>query len=296
MQDDFRFWRLGLGSRLALSAGLFAVGAFLEVALFVPLGAAVAILGWSPLALRRATNKPDDQGIDGWRPVPMAEIDKLDDSLRESKKLKRKTAGTGRLAAFIAIVVGIMVILFAKGEGRTDIAFYLLNILAFFVPAVFFGRVAVFTPFDIDKKMPCFRAILAESLPPDVAIAPYICFDKDARGAGIPQDLRVMYELKRPPVDLVGIQVQASINNGPNGAVPYMYAVVLTKGKSGSSFKIAERAKLRGYVVEPGGDEEYGTVVIRQETGGSGYETTPKECLRLREICLKFLKEMGASA
>jgi hypothetical protein len=105
-----------------------------------------------------------------------------------------------------------------------------------------------------------------------------------------------MYELKRPPADLVGIQVQASINNGPNGAVPYMYAVVLTKGKSGSSFKIAERAKVRGYEIEPGGDEEYGTVVIRQKTGGSGYETTPKECVRLREICMKLLEEMGTKA
>lgn len=271
MQDDFRFFKLGLG-------------------------AAVAILGWSPLALRRATNKPDDQGIDGWRPVPMAEIDKLDDSLRESKKLKRRTAGTGGLAVFIAIGIGITAIFFANGKGRNDIAFYLLNALAFFVPAVFFGRVAVFTPWDIDKKMPCFRAILAESLPSDVAIAPYICFDKDSRGAGIPQDLRVMYELKRPSADLVGIQVQASINNGPNGDVPYMYAVVLTKGKSGPSFKAAERVKPEGYEVEPGGDEEYGTVVIRQETGGSGYETSPEECVQLREICLKLLKEMGASA
>ena len=105
-----------------------------------------------------------------------------------------------------------------------------------------------------------------------------------------------MYELKRPSSDLVGIQVQASINNGPDGDVPYMYAVVLTKGKSGPSFKAAERVKPKGYEVEPGGDEEYGTVVIRQKTGGSGYETSPEECVQLREICLKLLKEMGASA
>jgi hypothetical protein len=143
--------------------------------------------------------------------------------------------------------------------------------------------------------MPCFRALLAEGLPEEVAIAPYIRFDKDKSGADVPEDLRLLYELKRPTADLVGIQVQAAVNNGPNGAVPYMYAVVLTKGKAGPSYKIAQRVKSAGYEVEVGGDDQYGTVVIRQETSGGGYETSPADCKKLLRLCLGLIQAIGGN-
>lgn len=298
MQDDFRFFKLGLASRLALSGGLFAAGAFIEIGLSVPLGLAVAVLGWLPLFLRKASNKPDDQGLEEWRPVPMAEIDKLDDSLRESKKLRRKTSGVLSSVAFLAAVAFLAVIVapILGDMGRTDIILVLANALVFLAPAALFGRVRVFTPAEIAMKMPCFRAILAEELPQAVAVAPYIRFDKDKSGADVPEDLRIMYELKRSPADLVGVQMQAAINKGPNGEVPYMYAVALTKGKSGASYKIASRLKASGYEVEAGGDDEYGTVVIRQDTGGTGYETKPEDCLSLRGVCLALLEDIAAKA
>jgi hypothetical protein len=293
MADDFRFFKLSLASRLALAGGLFAAGAAIELAMrggpLFP-GLLVVLSGWLPLMLKRATNKPEDQGLEEWRPVPMAEVDRLDDGLRESKKLRKRTSS---VSAGLALGLGIPVLLIFLGvsaaAGRTDVYLVGANAAAFLAPALLFGRVKVFVPSEIAMKMPCFRAMLAESLPPGVAAAPYIRFDKDKSGADVPEDLRLLYELKRPPADLVGVQVQAAINNGPNGAVPYMYAVVLTKGRSGPSYDVARRVKSPGFEIETGGDDEYGTVVMRQETDGGGYETSPSDCAKLLALCLKVL-------
>jgi hypothetical protein len=299
MQDDFRFFKLGLSSRLMLTGGLFAAGIALELALsgFVIVGVACILAGWAPLMLKKATNKPDDQGFEEWRPVPMAEVDRLDDGLRESVKLRKRTRS---LSTGLALGLGIPAFLVFLGIcialSRTDLSFIALNAAIFLVPALFFGRVKVFTPNEIAMKMPCFRALLAQKLPEEIAVAPYLRFDKDKSGADVPEDLRLLYELKRGPADLVGVQVQAAINNGPNGAVPYMYAVVLTKGKDGPSYKIAQRVKSAAYEIEAGGDDQYGTVVIRQETSGGGYETSPEDCKKLLKLCLAVIRAIGGNS
>jgi hypothetical protein len=297
MQDDFRFLKLGLGSRLILAGGLFAAGVALELALrasmFLP-GLILVLAGWLPLMLKRATNKPDDQGLEEWRPVPMSEVDKLDDALRESGKLRKRTRSVSAgLALGLGIPALVVFLGVAAAMGRTDVYFVGVNAAAFLAPALLFGRVKVFTPAEISMKMPCFRALLSEALPEGIAVAPYIRFDKDRSGADVPEDLRLLYELKRPPADLVGIQIQAAINNGPNGAVPYMYAVVLTKGRSGPAYDVARRVRSSAYEIEAGGDDEYGTVVLRQETGNGGYQTSPDDCKKLLRLCTKVLGAMA---
>jgi hypothetical protein len=298
MQDDFRFFKLGAASRLALSGGLFAAGIALELALrstFLP-GALVLLAGWLPLMLRKASNKPDDQGLEEWRPVPMSEVDRLDDGIRESRKLRRKTASYGSIAALALGVPAFFIVLVGSlASDRTDIAFVAVNAAVLLAPAALFGRIKVFTPSEIAMKMASFRALLSDVVPEGVIVSPYIRFDKDAAGGDVPEDLRILLELKRPPADLVGIQVQAAINNGPNGAVPYLYAVVLTKGKAGPSYAVAQRVRAEGFEVEPGGDKEYGTVVIRQSTEDGGYATAPDDCLRLMKVCLKLLDRIKAA-
>jgi hypothetical protein len=290
MQEDFKFFKLGLTSRLLVAGGLFAVGAAIELAMasLFP-GILVVLAGWFPLMLRKATNKPDEQGLEEWRPVPMSEVDRLDDGLRKSKKLRGRTVSVSRgLALGLGIPVLVLVLGVSAAHGRMDVAFLAANAAILLAPAALFGRIKVYSPETIAIKMPCFRAILAESIPEGIVVAPYIRFDKDKSGADVPEDLRLLYELKRPPADLVGIQVQAAVNKGPNGAVPYMYAVVLTKGKDGPSYKIAQRLRSAAFEVEAGGDENYGTVVIRQETSGGGYETTKGNCRSLLKLCIKL--------
>lgn len=296
MEKEFRFFDFGLGARLVLAGGLYAAGAFLH--LFLPalglLGLAVSALGWAPLVLRRATNKPDDQGLEEWRLVSMAEIDRLEDSLRQTKKLRRKV-GNPLLVLFL--VFGLPAFLFSMVAsavmGRGDFLFVLGTAAVCLVPPLFFGRVSVFEPREIALKMPSFRAILKAPRPEGMTLAPYIRFDKDDKGRDVPEDLRFLIEPKRGPADLVGIQVQTAINNGPNGPVPYLYAVVLTRGR-GQTWQAAGRIKARRLEVEAGGEGEYGTVVLRQDTANGGYNTSPEDCERLASACYAFLGSLGA--
>jgi len=288
MSDEFRFGKLGLGSRLALAAGLFASGIALQLAAprAAILGIAIVVAGWFPLMLRVATNKPEDQGLEEWRPVSMAEFDRLDDGIKKSKTIKRKTGNlkTGVLIGLASPFILFVLVAFAA-MGRRDVIFVFGNTIALLVPALFFGRVRAFVPQDIAFKMPSFRSFLTVAPPAEVVVVPYIRFDKDKAGLDVPEDLRLMLELKRKPADLVGIQVQASVNKGPNGPVPYLYAVVLTKGASGPAYSAARGFKRKGFEVEPGSDGDYGTVVIRQETESGGYHTTPDDCRELMESC-----------
>ena len=91
MENEFRFFNLGLPARFVLSGGLYVLGAFLELAFPQArgIGWAVIAAGWFPLMLRSATNAPDDQGLEEWRLVAMADIDRLDDSLRATRKVRR---------------------------------------------------------------------------------------------------------------------------------------------------------------------------------------------------------------
>jgi|GEM_PF-301969 len=317
-RDDFRFFELSLSSRLLAAGAVYLAGLALAIALGSArwLGLAVAALGWAPLMLKAATNCPEDQGFEEWRPVPMEEIDRLDDGIREARKLRSEVSrfsaepeaeakvalGSARSRKSLSTLLGIGVFLVVSAvmftsaldvaptfdAGALFLGFAALLVL--FVPALFFGRVKVFSPPEIAMKMPCFRAMLGEKLPAEISIAPYVRFDKDKNGADVPEDLRFLYELKRPPADLVGVQVQAAINRGPDGDVPYMYAVVLTEGNSGPSYKAAVGYRRSGYEVEAGGDDRYGSVVVRQETSGGGYATTPDDCRALLGICVDILK------
>lgn len=292
MESDFRFLKLGPESRLALAGGLFLLGSALELLLggLFP-GLPVAALGWIPLLLRPATNRPDDQGLEEWRPVSMAELDRLDDAIRESRKLRRRLGSPANLAvlpAFVLLALGSLVL------GRGSFLFFGANALVFFAPALFFGRVRVFLPRLIDRKLPSFRAVIAEAPPEGLSIVPYFRFDKDPEGRDIPEDLRLMLELKRPPADLVGIQLQTTFNKGPNGEVPYLYAVVLCRGRSGPSYAAARRLRAGNFEIEAGGDEDYGTVVLRQDTADGGYYTKPEDCRRLARLCYSFLGRLTA--
>jgi len=299
MHGEFRFLKLGLGSRLVLSGSLFAAGVALELALrggILP-GLALVAAGWLPLMLRPATNKPEDQGLEEWRPVTMAEVDRLEDGIRQSVKLRKRTRDlkTGLLVGLLSpIVLTALGVLAAIGRG--DLSFVIGNAAAFLVPALFFGRVRVFVPGDIQFKLLSFRAFLSEPLPAGISASPYLRFDKDPAGRDIPEDLRLMLEPKRPPEDLVGVQVQAAINKGPNGKVPYLYAVLLTKGTKGPAYEAARRFKSRGFVVEGGSDGDYGTVVIRQSTSSGGYHTTPDDCRELGRACAALLGSLKAGA
>ena len=70
-----------------------------------------------------------------------------------------------------------------------------------------------------------------------------------------------------------------------------MYAVFLCKGK-GETYQRLSTARYEDYVREPGGDKEYGYVVVRQKTSGTGYHTTDADVREIYQMVKGKLTEM----
>jgi hypothetical protein len=288
MDYEFKRFSLDAGPRIVLSAGLYAAAVLLQFLLpwgIFP-GFLLILAGWLPLGLKPISNKPSDKGLEEWRPVSMTEVDRLADTLRQSKKLLASTSLgiAGRVLFPIAATSVIFMLMFIQPSAAILVA----DAALFLVPAFYFGKIKAFVPKLLSLKMPCFQALLTQDLPKGLILTPYLRFDKDAGGKDVPEDIRLLLEHSRKNDDFVGVQFQAAVNKGPSGEVPYMYAVFLTRGK-GDSFSRLERISLRGYEVESGGEGDYGSIVLRQKTSGTGYATKPSDCAALWNHVLDVL-------
>lgn len=300
MTKIFSFFNLSLASRLIIASFLYAACVLLQLGLGQPvLGLLLAIPAWFVLGLKTIKNKPDDQGLENWRAVGEAEVNRIADTLKQSKKLQSKLAGPGCLRVFAWLATAVLGV-FSGGLSRSGygapFGLALIDLAIFTLPAVFFGSVQLFIPHELNMKVDAFLPVMNADRPKDIVLTPYIRFDEDKQKNEIPEDLRFMVEPRRKPDELVGVQLQLSVNKGPNGAVPYMYAVVLMRGRNSKLYRTFANISVDGYEIEAGGDDEYGTVVIRQQTGGTGYHTKPNDCLRLFQLVIKALQQVLAAA
>ncbi len=286
---SFRYGKLGAEARLVAFALFAALGVFLQLA--VPYGLVPGtLLIAAPLALLAAkpwTNKPDDQGEEDWQPAGLAEVDRIADSFRAARSIK--------LPFWYRPASGIPVTLVLAGLAfitlGTRASLFFVDALLLLWPTLHFLRIRVWIPRNLEMSMGCAQAALSVGLPEGIVVTPYLRLDRDAEGLRIPEDVRLMVEPRRGKSDLVGIQLQTAVNSGPNGAVPYFYAVVLTRGQ-GASWRAAAAFRRSGYEVESGGDDEYGTVVIRQRTSGGGYHTDADDCRRLMQLSVELLRAL----
>jgi hypothetical protein len=280
-----------LPARLILSLGLAAGGVILQfLQPFWLLGCILVLGGGLLFSSKGFTNKPKDQGLEEWRPVSDAELDRIADNLRKSSKIRLPFYLSRGGAVLVTLLCGGLAI--GSGVfGNQTMMIAWADALCLLGLPLFSGSIQVWIPAELKMKMECMQAVLSAQRPEGVKITPYLRFDKDQEGKAVPEDVRLMLEPKRHPEDLVGIQLQAAINNGANGAVPYLYAVALTRG-GGPSFRRLAAMKVEGYEVEHEEPGEYGAVVIRQDTGGGGYHTTRQDCQRLLGLCLKILAAM----
>ncbi len=294
MNEEYKYYKLSTRARFVIVVLLYAAAPVIQflTKTFV-LGVPLYILSWPFFMLKPLTNRPDDQGFEEWKPVSTNEIDQLYNNLKESKRLRAKFVLQWGCAVGIIILFGLTLFFMAMGLN-THIGWLILNTFLMLIPAMFFGNARIFIPRELEMKAGPFYTLLARHLPKDTLITPYLRFDKDPKGKPIPEDIRLMLELKRHPEDFVGVQFQIAINNGPNGQVPYMYAVILTHGKGGFSYLEAKLKKWMGvfkprFAVEAGGDNEYGTVVVRQHTAAGGYHTTESDIIDLFNAVLHYV-------
>lgn len=289
MPNIFRYWKLNYASRLVLSALLYSIAIIIIlISTSIIPGLPFIVGAWFVLALKAASNKPKDLGLEEWRAVGEGEVNRIADSLIQSKKIR--TSGNAGTVFKILFVIIIYITGFGLNISKSLAGPVLLSFGMLAIPGLFFGKTKIHLPYDLSMKMPSIQTIMGIAVPKNFTITPYLRFDKDEENRDIPEDIRLMLESKKNIEDLIGVQFQISINNGARGPVPYMYAVAITKGQAGRSYKFLSKQRSKYYIVEAGGDNNYGTVVFRQDTSGTGYHTTEHDCIQLFNLVIKYLQ------
>lgn len=276
------FALLGFAAQVLLPAG---VGFFLGTALMVP--------GLIFVSARSFRNKPMDVGQEDWNAASVREFDRIKSNLQLTRQKAFSVIYRPGFGWFLAVVLALASAVLA-GSDRPFAALVTFDALVLLVPFLLTGNVKLWTPQELAFRMRAFDPILSteQAEGGNVIITPYLRLDKDKEGHEIPEDIRLMVEPRRKPTDFLGVQIQVAVNKGPNGSVPYMYAVFLCRGKGQTYQKLASMS-FDDFVKEPGGDKEYGYVVVRQQTSGTGYHTTDSDVRRLYEMVKQKLLAMN---
>jgi len=292
MKVEYALWKLTFPQRIAVFAGSAALGiaaqflipnwfgSFLGLALMTPAVAA--------MIAKNYMNKPVDLGFEDWKPASLNEMGRIRANLQQTRKARFPALYKKGFGIFCSIVLLVLWFICMSAENRL-LSHLFFDAFFLLTPLFFSGNVTLWTPAELQMKLSCFEAVLQDYKEGgDLIVTPYLRLDKDKEGRQIPEDIRFMVEPRRKPEDFLGVQFQVAINNGANGKVPYMYSVFLCKGK-GNAFSKAAAMTFQGMEKEPGGDKEYGWVVVRQRTSGGGYHTTDADCRRLFSLVKESL-------
>ncbi len=235
------------------------------------------------LAVKKFSNKPADQGKEEWKTVTMTEIDRVLDRLRRVQKTKIPFVYTGGLAV-LATLLTFFLCFNALKNGSPARAFIILDLYLIFAPVLYFARIKKWYPTELAGKLAAYQPVFSYNFPDKVKLSPSLRFDEDENGKKIPEDLRVTIRPSVCPPDFLGAQFHLAYNTGPNGKVPYMYAVFICKGE-GTSWHSFKKMRFDKFITETSAEKtsEYSTVVLRLDTKcrSDGYHTKPADIARL---------------
>jgi hypothetical protein len=296
MEMRFVISKAAFPARLAIFAGFGAAGLALQVLIpggygFLP-GILVMVPGLLFMSSKNFRNKPMDIGQEDWQPASVREFDRIKSNIQLTREKHYGVIYRTGFGVFIAVMLFIIAVILASADARLG-AFFCADALVLLIPFLFTGNVKLWTPQELAFRMRAFEPILSteQAEGGEIIITPYLKLDKDKEGHQIPEDIRLMVEPRRKPADFLGVQMQVAVNKGPNGNVPYMYSVFLCKGK-GQTYQAFSTARFGDYEREPGGDKDYGYVVVRQKTSGTGYCTTEADVRRLYDMVKEKLLAM----
>ena len=333
MKVEFLHTGLSLRARSVITLFFYALAALLQVMFvkgdsfsllifrFAAIGLFVIPLWF--LKARNYTNKPPagsgSKQKGTWRPVTVTDLDRFRDRIRTIRKAEipvfyNWSIGIVVTFLFIFLLVPVGVIVGAVGF------FVILDLYLVFIPFLFFARIEKWLP-AISGKITAFDPILDSKLPEKIRLEPMLFFGggggnktpgkrthrelvsgEQVPGEQIPVDIRLMLApgtsaSQEVRDELLGAQFQVTYNNGPNGPVPYVYAVFITKGK-GKIWQSLKNVGAAHYITEPGssteGDTVYGTVVLRLDTKSrsDGYHTHESDVRELLGLVVHALEKL----
>jgi hypothetical protein len=296
MELKFAIPKPAFPARLVLFAAFAAAGFALQILIpggygFLP-GLIVMAPGLAFLWAKNFKNKPMDIGQEDWQPASFREFDRIKSNLQLTRN--KRFAVIYRPGFGVTIAILLVVAAFVLGRNHRLGQLVCIDSLVLLIPFLFTGLISLWTPQELAFRMRVFEPIISSEPAEggDIIITPYLRLDKDKEGHQVPEDVRLMVEPRRKPADFLGVQLQVAVNKGPNGNVPYLYSVFLCKGQ-GATYRAISAMHFSDYVKEPGGDKEYGYVVVRQKTSGTGYHTTDDDVHRLYAMVKQTLLGMA---
>lgn len=317
MKVEFIHGRLSSRSRFIIAIFFYALAAILQALLVKGVSLPTAILRFAGFVLlliplrflkaRNFTNKPEPEKVSKpsasgtWRNVSISELDRLRSRIGDLRKIAVPAIYKVPIAALVTF---FMFFAFVPAIAVAGIAglFSILDLYLILFPFLWFARIEKWYP-EVSGVLDVFAPLLEAELPGRLVISPMLFFRGGEAAAmdQYPSDLRLMLgpgpeAPKEIKDELLGAQFQMTHNKGPNGLVPYAYAVFITKGK-GKIWQFLKTVRAPGFVTEPGSSEEngqiYGTVVVRLDTKSrsDGYHTKEGDVLNLLEIATRALEK-----
>jgi len=280
--------------RILLFAVLSCGGLYIQLFItgsFLP-GGLLIIIASLFLLIRNYRNKPVDLGFEDWQPASLTEFSRIRQNFTDTKEIKFPIWYRRGFGIFLFVLCLVLTGLFSL-FGEPYLPILTLNIAVISFPVFIAGAIRLWAPGTLKMKIDTFEPLVTavERLGDEFVLTPYLRLDKDKEGRQIPEDVRFMLELKRNPEDFTGVQIQIAINNGPNGAVPYMYAVLLCKA-DGSVFTLLNSIRYGSFIKETGRDGDYRYIILRQNTENGGYHTREGDCMRLLKTVVQVMKKL----
>lgn len=256
------------GSILALIAG--AVGVFLGLLLTM---------------VDSKTNKPKGvRGKRSWERVTREEYQRVVRLVEEGKRWARRDVyGATNLAGcavFLLLAVGLVVAFgtfLAGGDGESA-RIVAVDGALFLVLTFFAGARKAWQPGDLLVKIRTLDRFLDQQARrpiPRLKVQPMLEVQTGSKDRQLPRDARLLFTIDDAPEDLIGFQVQCSINRVSNTPYPYVYAVIIARKALGLGAAMARFAVGAKDVLSfEEADEEVDVAVLRQRTTKtSGYHT-----------------------
>ena len=216
-----------------------------------------------------------------WEVVTERKIDEVVEHCRSVKKFRSSRAGC---CAGLVVIMIFAVVFISPLIEWSALPFPLMAAVvnAFLLTAglVVGGRKSAWMPRALDTKVDIIKTIMGSALirdDPELTPIPYLEIGRAGSGT-FPNDARLLIKLKQAPDDLIGLQVQISINTVRSRDYPYLYGVLVARPGFGlfERFK-ASKSDFGRLTVEQKKTAEVDVIVLRQATTKtSGYHTDEK--------------------
>jgi hypothetical protein len=201
--------------------------------------------------------------------------------------------------------------------GGSVSALVFLNALALAAPVWLLGTVKPWEPpsfrMRFDQLSYIYKMFAVDA---DLTFTPALRIAKTKTGS-TPLECKMMSNFKHAPAEFMGIQVQTSLNTVQGTDYPYTYAVLVAKlefglkgkaqalvetpprggfrtrwGATDNEKKEAKYAQYKDALVEIKKEGDVDIVVIRQNTSGNGYRTSPDEAAAVFNKALDLSKTL----